>query len=260
MTGERGAGEQGREAPALACAAGEAGGRTEAAALDSLAERVRAELFALADADFRTFNAGLIPTMPEERIIGVRMPALRKLDGRLAKEGAGEAYLAACPHAYLEEDELCGLVINRERAYDAAVRKLEEFLPHVDNWAVCDLLKPFAFKDRPEGLEGQAFSWMRSGRTYTVRFGVEVLMNFFLGEGFRTVQLDQAAAVPAGDYYVEMAVAWYFATALAKRWDETVPHLKEHRLPPATHARAIQKACESYRITPEQKAYLRTLK
>ena len=253
-------GERWREAPATASTVGDADAQAEAAALDPLAERVRAELFALADAGFRTFNAGLIPTMPEERIIGVRMPALRKLEGRLAKEGVGEAYLAACPHAYLEEDELCGLVINRERAYDAAVRKLEEFLPHVDNWAVCDLIKPMAFKDRPEGLEGQAFSWMRSGRTYTVRFGVEVLMNFFLDDGFRTAQLDQAAAVPVGDYYVEMAVAWYFATALAKRWDETIPYLEERRLPAATHARAIQKARESYRITPEQKDYLRTLK
>ena len=260
MTGERGVGERSCEAPAAAGAMGDEDARTEAAAMDPLAEWVRAELFALADADFRTFNAGLIPTMPEERIIGVRMPALRKLEGRLAKEGAGEAYLAACPHAYLEEGELCGLIINRERAYDAAVRKLEEFLPHVDNWAVCDLIKPAAFKDRPEGLEGQAFLWMRSGRTYTVRFGVEVLMNFFLDEGFRTTQLDQAAAVPACDYYVEMAVAWYFATALAKRWDETVPYLEGRRLPSATHAKAIRKARESYRITPEQKDYLRTLR
>ena len=254
------AGEGSETAGAAMGAPSDAGAASEAAALDPLAERVRAELFALADADFRTFNAGLIPTVPEERIIGVRMPELRKLEGRLAKEGGGGAYLAACPHTYLEEGELCGLIINRERGYGAAVRKLEEFLPYVDNWATCDLIKPAAFKDRPEGLEGQAFSWMRSGRTYTVRFGVEVLMNFFLDEGFRTVQLDEAVAVPAGEYYVEMAVAWYFATALAKRWDETIPYLEERRLPAATHTKAIQKARESYRITPEQKAYLRTLR
>lgn len=225
-----------------------------------LAARVRAMLFELADPDYRDFNAKLIPTLDPGRVIGVRMPKLRSLARQLAAEGQAEPYLDAQPHYYLEENHLHGLILNQERDFVAAVGKLEAFLPQVDNWATCDLLKPAAFSPRPDGLEQQAFVWMESSRTYTLRFGVSVLREFFLGEGFREAQLDAAAAVPEGDYYVEMAVAWYFAEALAQRWDQALPYLEQRRLPPRTHARAIRKACESFRIPAERKDHLRTLR
>lgn len=225
-----------------------------------VAGEVRAELFSLADESYREFNAGLIPTLEPERIIGVRMPALRRLAKQLLSDGRAADYLAARPYFYLEENHLHGLIVNEESDYQTAVGELEVFLPDVDNWATCDLLKPIAFAGRPAGLEEQAFKWMRSDHTYTVRFGVSVLRNFFLGEGFRTEQLDAVAEVPAGDYYVEMAVAWYVATALADRWEQTVSYLEDRRLPRATHLRAIRKGCESRLLSPEQKAYLRTLR
>lgn len=225
-----------------------------------LAAQVRSMLFELADPDYRDFNAKLIPTLAPGRVIGVRMPKLRSLARQLATEGQAEPYLDAQPHYYLEESHLHGLILNQERDFAAAVDKLVAFLPQVDNWATCDLLKPVAFSPRPVGLEQQAFAWMESSHTYTLRFGVSVLRNFFLGEGFREEQLDAAAAVPGGDYYVEMAVAWYFAEALAQRWDQAIPFLEQRRLPSGTHARAIRKACESFRISAERKDYLRTLR
>lgn len=222
--------------------------------------KVRAELFSLADESYREFNTGLIPTLEPDRIIGVRMPALRRLAKQLLREGGAADFLASRPHYYLEENHLHGLIVNGASDYQIAVDELAVFLPDVDNWATCDLLKPVSFAGRPTGLEEQAFEWMRSDHAYTVRFGVSVLRNFFLGEGFRTEQLDAAAEVPAGDYYVEMAVAWYVATALADHWDQAVTYLEDRRLPRATHLRAIRKGCESRLISPEQKAYLRTLR
>ena len=238
-----------------------AGARTGDAPAD-VAAQVREELRSLAEPSLAAFNAKIIPTLSPERILGVRMPALRKMAKRLLTEpdAPAEVYLAARPHFYLEENELHGLLLNDERDFPAALRKLEDFLPQVDNWAVCDLLKPAAFADRPAGLEEQAFAWMASERTYTRRFGVSVLMNFFLDDGFDARQLDAAAALPQGDYYADMMVAWYFAEALARRWDDAIPYLEGRRLPPDTHAKAIQKARESRRISPEQKDYLRSLR
>lgn len=221
---------------------------------------VREGLFARADEGYRAFNSSLIPAVSPERVIGVRMPALRSFAEEVASSGRAGAYLASLPHRYLEEDHLHGLLLNRERDCTQAVRLLDAFLPHVDNWQTCDLLKPSAFEALPEGLLDRAYTWMGSGRVYTVRFGVSVLMNFYLDGDFSTEQLDAAASLGDGDYYVEMEVAWYFATALAKRWDETLPYLEEGRLAPTTRARTIRKACESFRIPAERKDELRAMR
>lgn len=228
---------------------------------------IRKHLRELADPACQSFNAKLIPGVDSERILGVRMPALRAYAKELKRDTAAcAAFLSDLPHCYVEEANLHGLLINFIRDADAAVAALDAFLPHVDNWATCDLLKPMAFvraeRDAPGRafLEHRALRWMGSSHTYTRRYGISMLMVHLLGEGFRAEQLTAAAALPAGDYYVDMMVAWYVATALVKRWDDAIPLLEEHVLSDDTHRKAIQKARESRRISSEQKAYLATLR
>lgn len=164
------------------------------------------------------------------------------------------------PHDYYEENNLHGLLIASLRDYGETVAALESFLPHVDNWATCDLLHPRAFDKRPEALPDQLFRWLQSDGTYTVRFAMGMLMSLYLDEAFRPRYADWVAGVKSEEYYVNMMAAWYFATALAKRWDDVFPYLTDHRLPVWTHNKAIQKAIESRRISPEQKQILRSLK
>lgn len=170
--------------------------------------------------------------------------------------------MAGAPHRYLEEEHLHGLLVNALPGMPETVAALDALLPFVDNWATCDLLKPAAFKraaHTPEGcarLEREAYRWMADGRAYTRRFGVSVLMNFLLDDGFDPAQLEAAAAIPQGDYYVDMMVAWYVATALANRWEQTIPLIEGRRLPAWTHRKAIQKARESFRVPDERKARL----
>ena len=226
-----------------------------------MAERgLTARLAALADGDYRAFQAKLIPTLDPGKILGVRAPALRAL----AKETAGTAealdFMAALPHRYYDEDNLHALYINAIRDYDDTVRELERFLPQVDNWAVCDLLKPRAFRSRPEGLAGFTKRCLESGHTYTVRFGIGVLMKFYLDEGFEPEMPGWAAAACRGDYYVDMGAAWYFATAIAKRPEAAIAMLTERRLSVWVHNKTIQKALESSRVSEETKARLRTLR
>ena len=214
----------------------------------------------MADEKYRVFQSGLIPTLPPERIIGVRMPALRAYAREIAGSAAAAEFMRSQPHEYNDENCLHGLLINALRDYDGTVRELERFLPQVDNWAVCDLLKPRAFRSRPEGLAGFTSRCLESGHTYTVRFGIGVLMNFYLGDGFETSRLDAVARACCDEYYVNMMVAWYFATALAKREAETLPYIENRRLSPWAHNKTIQKAVESCRIRPELKAYLKSLR
>jgi 3-methyladenine DNA glycosylase AlkD len=219
---------------------------------------VRDRLFALKDPVYQEFISGLLPTVDKARIIGVRMPALRKLAAELAKAPEAAAFLDALPHHFLEESHLHGLLINRFPDYQDAVRALDRFLPHVDNWATCDLLSPRAFKEHPPALyPGQIDIWLLSPHPFAVRFALGQMMGLFLGDRFRPEMLEKAAAIRSGDYYVNMMVAWYFATALAKQPEATLPYITEKRLPRWTHSKAIQKAVESFRISPEMKADLK---
>ncbi|EDM97820.1 hypothetical protein BACCAP_04295 [Pseudoflavonifractor capillosus ATCC 29799] len=223
-------------------------------------DAIQEKLFALQDLNYRQFQAKLMPTVDPEQIIGVRMPALRKLAKELKGTAEAEAFLAALPHRYYDENNLHGLLLCARSGYEETVAGLEIFLPHVDNWATCDLLSPRAFRSHPPQLPGQLRRWLDSGDTYTVRFGLEMLMSFYLDECFRPEYLDWAAEVKSEEYYVRMMVAWYFATALAKQYDAALPYLTSRRLEQWTHNKTIQKAVESYRITPEQKDALRALR
>lgn len=221
---------------------------------------IKNRLFSLQDETYRQFQAKLMPGMPLERIIGVRIPELRKLAKELGKQEGMDTFLNALPHAYYDENNLHGFLISECRDYAQTVEYVNAFLPYVDNWATCDLLSPKVFKKHRRELEGEILRWMASPETYTIRFGMEMVMTHFLDEDFDAKWLERAAGIHSEDYYVNMMSAWFFATALAKQWESAVPYLKERKLDKWVHNKTIQKTVESCRITPEQKTYLRTLK
>ena len=220
-------------------------------------ERIRARLFALQDEPYRRFSAKLTPTLDIGRVIGVRTPALRTLAKELRGTPDAAQFLAALPRAYYEENNLHGFLIEGIRDYDACVAALNVFLPYVDNWATCDMLKPRVFQKHRARLAGDIERWLSSGETYTVRFGMGMVMSHFLGEDFSEVWLERVAQVRSEEYYVNMMQAWFFATALGKQWDAALRYVTERRLSSWVHNRTIQKAVESRRITPEQKELLR---
>ena len=221
---------------------------------------IREELTALRDEKNAAFAARLIPNIPPETILGARTPALRKLARTLRGTEEAERFLSCLPHALHEENLLHALLLNELRDYARCLRETERFLPFVDNWAVCDALRPKCFaKHRRELLE-PIRRWLASDGTYTLRFGLEMLMTHYLDEDFSPDCLDWAAALRSEEYYVNMMIAWYFATALARQYEAALPYLSERRLDPWTHNKTIRKAVESYRISDEQKAFLKTLK
>ena len=226
---------------------------------DADTESIRRRLRELADEEYAAFHRSLLPTADGSRVIGVRMPNLRRRSKELGPEEAA-GLLAALPHRYYEEYVLHGLLINAMRDFDQAMAALEEFLPYEDNWALCDLLKPRVPQKELPRLMERVPAWLASPHVYTKRFGLYSLMNYFLAPPWTKQALDRAASVRTSEYYVEMMAAWLFATALAKDWQAAIPYLENRTLQPWTHNKAIQKARESLRITDEQKAYLNTLK
>lgn len=218
------------------------------------------ELFRQQDQEYRSFQAKLIPTVEPDRIIGVRTPVLRTMAKQLAKQADIQAFLDELPHFYYEENQLHAFIIGEERDFDKCIAETEKFLPYIDNWSTCDQMPPKTYKKHTDELLGYIRKWMVSDHTYTIRFAMGMLMRLYLDEKFQPEYLEMVASVRSDEYYVNMMIAWYFATALAKQYDATIPYIREQRLEPWTHNKAIQKAIESYRITPEQKEYLRTLK
>lgn len=228
--------------------------------MDITAE-VRARLLAEQDLAYRDFHAKLVPNLPKELIIGVRTPRLRAIAKELAKDEAKRAaFMQRLPHEYYEENTLHGALIAICRDYRQVIDELNIFLPYIDNWATCDLTDPKIFAKHQAELLPEIRRWLNSEHTYTVRFAVNMLMTYYLGEAFATEHLAWLAALQGEDYYLKMGVAWYFATALAKQYDSVLPYIEQRRLDPWTHNKAIQKATESRRITPEQKEDLRKLK
>lgn len=221
---------------------------------------IQKALFARQDLKYRAFNSKLIPTVDPERVIGVRTPEVRKLAKSIFGTPEAEEFLRALPHRYFEEDNLHAFLLERRKDYAQLIGELEVFLPYVDNWATCDSLSPAVFKKHLPELRAQCRVWLKSEHTYVMRFAMGMLMRHFLDEHFSPEYPAWVAAVQSEDYYLRMMAAWYFATALAKQYDAALPYLLEHRLEDWTHNKAIQKAIESYRVTPEQKTYLRTLK
>ena len=241
----------------------------------SPAELVK-RLLAEQDLKYRDFHASLLPNIDKKSIIGVRVPTMRKI----AKEFASSAtpvelgkFLDKLPHKYFEENQVHLFVVERIKDFDECVRRIEQFLPYIDNWAVCDGKSPKALLKDESRFYAKICEWLKLTKPYTVRFGVNMLMAFFLDDRFDKSQLKLVAAIdenlfddagraecPTDRYYVQMVIAWYMATALAKQWDATFPYIKGRKLSPWIHNKTIQKACESYRITDAQKKILRGLK
>ncbi len=223
-------------------------------------KEIREELFSLQDTGYRDFQSKLIPTVDPATVIGVRTPALRKFAKQLYKEKAADEFLSVLPHEYFDENQLHAFIISEIRDYDRCVEEINRFLPFIDNWATCDQLSPVVFKRHRNELLDEIKTWIASDEAYTIRFGIGMLMQHYLDDDFDPTYPDMVASIRSDEYYVNMMIAWYFATALAKQYDTILPYIKDKRLDTWTHNRTIQKAVESYRITPEQKTYLKTLK
>ena len=221
---------------------------------------VRKRLFEMQDTGYRDFHARLILTVEKEKIIGIRTPILRKFAKEFGKTEESELFLKVLPHQYYEENNLHGLLIEQIRDYDKCLEELERFLPFIDNWATCDLLALHMMKKHRDIFIREVFRWIESDQPYTIRFGISMLMRHYLDEEFKTEYPEKVAAIRSEEYYVNMIRAWYFATALAKQYENVLPFLEKRQMDVWTHTKTIQKAIESYRITSEQKEYLRTLR
>lgn len=221
---------------------------------------IKKRLFELCDREYREFNARLMPTVSKESIIGVRVPAVRSLAKELWGRGEIKVFLNNLPHTYFEENNLHAFLIEKIVDYDECMRATKEFLPYIDNWATCDMMRPKCFGKNKPRLICDTKEMLKSGDIYTVRYGLGMLMCHFLRDDFKEEYLQMAANASCGEYYINMMVAWYFAEALIKQYDSSIVFLEEKRLPAWVHNKALQKAIESNRIPKDIKEYLRRLK
>ena len=221
---------------------------------------IQKELFSRQDKEYMKFLSKLTPNVSEDTIIGVRIPEIRKLAKKLVKNNEYEDFLKELPHKYYDENLLHGAIISENKDFENCIELLDSFLPFVDNWAVCDTISPKIFKKHKKELIEKIKEWSQSDKTYTCRFGVEMLMTHFLDEDFKKEYLEIVANIHSEEYYVKMVVAWFFATALAKQWDYAVIYLENNKLDVWVHNKTIQKARESLRILEDKKGYLKGLK
>lgn len=225
-----------------------------------ITDEIRNRLFELSDSKYRNMQIKTTPSVDAQAFIGVRTPPLRRLAKELAKREDISAFLSDLPHKYFDENQLHAFIISLDKDYDSCILKVEAFLPYVDNWATCDQMNPKVFAKHKSDLLKHIKQWLKLGKTYTVRFGIKMLMDHFLGNEFDISYPKAVANIKSEEYYVKMMQAWYFATALAKQYDLILPFIENKSLDVWTHNKAIQKSVESYRITDEQKQYLKTLK
>ena len=225
-----------------------------------ITDDIREILFQLQDVQYKAFQAKLIPTVGAQTIIGVRTPELRKLAGQLGRWQDLPDFLSALPHPYFEENQLHAFLLSGMKDFDRCIEALNLFLPYIDNWATCDQMSPKVFQKHKAELLPWISQWIHGKEAYTVRFGVGMLMQHYLDEAFDPALPELVAGIHSDEYYVQMMIAWYFATALAKQYRAVLPYLEQRRLDPWTHNKTIRKAIESYRIPPERKAELRGLK
>lgn len=223
-------------------------------------EIIQSKLFELQDLKYRDFHSKLMPTVNKEKIIGVRTPALRKFAKEINKSDLKTDFLNIFPHKYYEEDNLHAFIIEQIEDYDECICALDDFLPFVDNWATCDMMTPKILGKNLEKLYSKIEEWIKSQHTYTVRFAIVTLMKFFMGEQLEKKHLKLLIDVTSDEYYINMAIAWYLATALSSNWELVIPYIEDKKFDKWVHNKAIQKAIESYRVTTGQKTYLRTLK
>lgn len=228
--------------------------------MDVKIEEIRKKLFELQDKKYRDFQCRLIPTLESTTIIGVRTPELRRYAKELVKQKEMQNFLHFLPHQYFEENQLHAFMISEIKDNKQCLEELNQFLPFVDNWATCDQLSPKVFKKNRSELIDQIKQWVCSDRTYTVRFGIGMLLEHFLDDDFDPIYLEMVSKISSEEYYIRMMIAWYFATALAKQYTKALLYIEEQKLDIWTHNKTIQKAVESRRITLEQKEYLRRLK
>ena len=226
----------------------------------SILKAIQDKLYALQDTKYRDFQGKLIPTVNPKAIIGVRTPDLRTLAKELAKQEDIGTFLDTLPHTYFDENQLHAFILSEMKDYGQCIQRVKEFLPYIDNGATCDQLSPKAFKKHKSELHKEIKTWLKSDKTYTVRFAVGMLMQHYLDDDFNVAYPKLVAAIRTDEYYINMMIAWYFATALAKQYDAIIPYIEQKKLDPWTHNKAIQKAVESYRITPVQKEYLKTFR
>ena len=218
------------------------------------------ELFKLQDKEYAIFQSKLTPSVEKNKFIGVRVPDVRNLAKQYIKDEESQEFLNSLPHEYYDENMLHGLLVSEIKDYEICIKEVDRFLPYVDNWAVCDIMSPRIFKKHKDRLIIKIKEWSKSNHTYTCRFGIEMLMSYYLDEDFKEEYLKIPTEIHSDEYYVKMMIAWFFATALAKQWDATIPYIEDDKLDKWIHNKTIQKARESYRITENQKEYLKTLK
>lgn len=217
-------------------------------------------LFELQDLKYRDFQSKLLPKTEKEKIIGVCTPILRKFAKEFAQTKEAQKFLQELPHQYYEENNLHLMLVTQIRDYKKCLKEVTQFLPYIDNWATCDLPLPKCFEKHKAELIVDVKNWIASNDTYTIRYGIGVLLRLYLDEEFKDEYPKLVSAVISDEYYVNMMIAWYFATALAKQWEAVIGYLKDRKLPEWVHRKTIQKAIESNRITEEQKAELRGLR
>ncbi len=222
--------------------------------------KIQRKLFEFQDAKFREFHSKLIPNVNSEKVIGVRTPILRKYAKGLRKNGEAEAFLQELPHDFFEENQLHAFLLSEMKDYDSLMVEVKKFLPYIDNWATCDQLRPKVFQKNLDKLLIEVYRWLDSEETYTVRFGLGMLNSYYLDDAFEEAHLERASRIRSEEYYINMMIAWYFATALAKQYEATLPYLEKKILSPWVHNKTIQKARESFRISKEIKEYLKGLK
>ena len=222
-------------------------------------KKITDHLNELKDEEYKGFQSQLIPTVDEVKVIGVRTPALRTYAKELIKAGEYDAFLNELPHEYFDENQLHSMILSELKGYDDAINYTQSFLQYIDNWATCDQLSPKSFKKNKDRLLPCIQEWIQSDKVYTIRFGIKMLMQHFLDDDYDPKYPEMVAGVRSDEYYVNMMIAWYFATALSKQYELALPYLKEQRLSPWVHNKAIQKSVESYRISEEQKVRLKAL-
>lgn len=222
--------------------------------------RLQQQLFVLQDEEYRDFHSKLMPNIPKEDVIGIRVPVLRKFAKEFAKSDEKEKFLKELPHRYYEENNLHMMLLVEMKDYDGCMQEMERFLPYINNWATCDFPAPKWFEKHKKDVLEHIKIWIKSSQTYTVRYAIGVLMRLFLEDDFSAEYPQMVAEVSSEEYYINMMIAWYFATALAKQWDAVIPYIEQRKLSPWVHRKTIQKAVESYRITPGQKEYLKSFR
>ena len=220
-------------------------------------EEIQKQLFELQDMAYRDFHSRLMPDIDKETVIGIRVPVLRKYAKSIAGTELAEKFIKELPHCYYEENNLHMMLITGIKDYDRCLTEIERILPYIDNWATCDFPAPKCFENHKEDLLPVIKRWIASSETYTIRYGIGMLMRLYLDADFDPEYVRIVAEVKSDEYYVNMMIAWYMATALAKQWDAVIPYIEEHRMSDWVHRKTIQKAVESYRITDEQKKYLK---